>query len=81
MGTHFCSADDCLEPAFRQGLCRGHYEQRYQGKPLTPIEPKASPKQLAIRAALDLADAESDDDYHRAEGRLAYAAKRWKGRR
>jgi len=73
----YCKADGCLEKAFRRGLCRGHEKQQARGSALRPIEPRLPPKELAVKAALDLAEAESDQDYRRAEDRFAYASERW----
>lgn len=35
-----CSFDPCERPSFCKGLCRRHYEQQNEGKPLTPIRAK-----------------------------------------
>lgn len=35
-----CSFTDCDRPSYCKTLCRRHYEQQNEGKPLTPIRPK-----------------------------------------
>lgn len=48
-----CSFDDppCGKRAFRANLCRGHYEQKRDGKPLAPLRPyRATLKDLISRA-------------------------------
>lgn len=33
-----CTAPcECPRPAYKDGLCRGHYERRVRGQPLTPL--------------------------------------------
>lgn len=34
-----CDFDGCTQHIRASGLCRGHYQQRWKGKPLTPIRP------------------------------------------
>lgn len=34
-----CSFTGCNKDAISNGLCRGHYTQRYRGQDLTPLKP------------------------------------------
>ena len=39
----FCTVERCDRPLFTAGLCRGHYRQRRDGLPLTPIAARREP--------------------------------------
>ena len=70
-----CSGPDCSRPAVRSGLCPGHAWQRQHGRPLAPLAPRSRDRWDRLhRAALAMADAESDRDYYLAAQRLRAAA-------
>lgn len=75
----YCDADDCFRPAQRvemedgRSLCAAHRRQMQRRGRLTPIaERPESSRDRLFRAALDLRDADSDDDaaYDLAERRF-----------
>jgi len=69
-----CNGPECRRLVFRAGLCRGHYWQRQQGRPLKPLAPRRQSRaERLAAAALAYADAETPDDYERAQARLRMA--------
>lgn len=74
-----CTIDSCERPAARAGLCWAHVKRRQEKRPLdTPLadtqsrsgEHEMTPLERLEKTALDLADAEEDEDYARARERL-----------
>lgn len=43
MSAKNCSFQSCENPAYRQGLCRGHHKQRKVGKELAPLAYRCHP--------------------------------------
>jgi hypothetical protein len=39
MSDGSCSAGECNRQVYKDALCRGHYERRRRGQPLTPLRP------------------------------------------
>lgn len=75
-----CDVDGCNHPPAPGGLCWGHRKQKQRGRQLTPLQPRGrAPGQVLEAAALNLADASSEDEsaYHRAKVRLKMAALRY----
>lgn len=68
-----CRIDECLEPAGRGGLCACHRKRLQRGLPMRmpKRERGAALIQRFRLAALEYAHAESDEDYQRADRRLA----------
>ncbi len=58
----FCSLPDCDRPLFRLGLCQAHCKQLQRGQVLHPIKERLSPAEAALVAALELADADAEND-------------------
>lgn len=58
-----CEGPDCTREAGRAGLCRAHANQKYRGKPLTPLA-----AQLGGRGARGGCEVEGCDKPHRARG-------------
>lgn len=70
--------DVCGKPAERDGLCRAHRQQKYDGRPLSPLRVQGQTRLQMLRAAaLAYADADGDDDFARATNRLIKAAMRY----
>lgn len=74
-----CIIDSCERPAARAGLCWAHVKRRQEKRPLdSPLadtqarsgEHEMTPLERLEKTALDLADAEEDEDYARARERL-----------
>lgn len=74
-----CTIDSCERPAARAGLCWAHVKRRQEKRPLdSPLadtqarsgEHEMTPLERLEKTALDLADAEEDEDYERARERL-----------
>ena len=58
-----CQGPDCDRNAERDGLCRGHRQQRYDGKELTPLRAyRQDPWERIFEAFLSLLDADPEDD-------------------
>lgn len=76
-----CQAGECTRPAAKDRLCWGHYKRRQRGQRLGalragqgyPLEPK-DPHTRLKDAALELYNAEGDDDFERAWANLLDAA-------
>jgi DNA-directed RNA polymerase specialized sigma24 family protein len=68
-----CSGPECTDEVHAAGLCRGHYAQKQEGRTLAPKRAiPEDPRRALINAALDLAEADSEDhaDYQRKERTL-----------
>ena len=76
--TDLCIVPDCEREAWAAGLCRGHYEQRRDGKSFGPLRQWGHPKRTLMEAAFAFADAADADDaaYYRAWKRLYAGARR-----
>ncbi len=71
--------DECGRAEFRDGLCQGHYSQRYRGRPLTDLGPRRElmpPTDRLRKAALVFSDVDAEDDraFRRAMQNLCAAA-------
>ena len=78
-----CGYPGCDEKASAGGtMCAMHYKRRERGSCMSdPKRERLTPWGRVVEAALELADADTEDDgdYHRREARLRMAAKRWVG--
>lgn len=71
----------CEEPEVSNGLCDRCRKRKARGGDLgAPVQERLSPRQRVFEAAIDLADADSEDDgaAGRAEANLAAAVSRWR---
>lgn len=76
--TAYCEAPDCDRPAFRLGLCEAHCKRKQRGRSLSePIAEPMSLKRRVIEASLRLADANTDEEYERAERALVAVAREY----
>ncbi len=77
MVERYCCVDDCVRVVFRGDLCSTHMKRQQRGQQLSlPMAEKlVSPWERIHAAAIDLADADSEDDiaYARAVDRLEKA--------
>lgn len=74
----------CDKDAEREGLCRAHRQQKYDGRPLVPLRKQNQTRMELLReAAIAYADASAEDEaaFQRAINRLAKAAERYSRRR
>lgn len=68
-----CSFDGCERPVEKANLCAGHRKQKVRGEPLRALKvrtysnDRVRASDRLERAALSLANAESDEDYQRAK--------------
>lgn len=66
-----CTIAECANKPFRRGLCHGHYWRHRNGKPVTgPLRHWGSPKTSLSEAIHAYADAETEEEFVRAETRL-----------
>lgn len=75
-----CQGPDCDKPAERDGHCRGHRQQKYEGRELTPLAPRKQTRwQILSEAALAYADANAEDqaEWRRRQSRLIMAARKY----
>lgn len=77
----YCDVGDCTN-ATRAGhhMCPMHEKRAARDQPLQGpllVDRSLSPWQRVIEACLDLADADSDNGFRRAENRLRAAAIAW----
>lgn len=79
----FCAYPDCVDQAQPGGtLCYAHAKRQWRGQDMrTPKRERLDPWGRVVTAAIELADADSEDDqdFHRREARLRAAARRWAG--
>jgi hypothetical protein len=72
-----CEGPDCDKPARRQGLCWGHAWQKHQNRPLKRLRARnQSPMEVAYMAAIDLGNAETDEEFELCKARLRMAIAR-----
>jgi alkylated DNA nucleotide flippase Atl1 len=80
-----CIYPGCCEPAKEKGtMCYMHDKRRARGQPMdSPRREQLTPWARVVEAAIELADADSDDDdeFRRLESHLRVATKRWAGSR
>jgi hypothetical protein len=76
-----CTAGDCPKPAYKDGLCSGHYTRRRRGQPLTPLAPRQGwgvgakdPHDRLKDAAIAYSDAVDQADYDKQWENLVDAA-------
>lgn len=75
-----CSATSCSKPAAKSGLCWMHLKRKQRGTVAeAPEQERLTPSERVTQAALDLADADTDDDdaYALAVDTLRKAVDRW----
>lgn len=57
-----CAVEDCTQPAYRRGLCNGHYTRWCRRKPVAgPLRRWGDPRADLFDAALALGDVSDDD--------------------
>lgn len=79
-----CSIDGCGRPAFRAGLCAGHYRRKRRGLLVdVPLRHYGDPHRTHRDNALAYADADTSDDreFRLAQQRLTMAGLRLRRRR
>jgi len=78
-----CCFPGCDEQVSGRGqFCDMHYKRAERGQEMSaPRRERLTPWSRVVVAAIDLADADSENDidFSRREARLRYAARRWVG--
>ena len=70
-----CTGPGCSRTVYAKQLCSSHYKQRAQGRPLTPLRPYQRTRGLLFIAAVEYAQAKTEQELVRAMNRLEYAAR------
>lgn len=78
-----CRGPECENEAREsRAYCRGHEEQFYEGRPLTPLRKRGqSLRALLVNAAIRVADAQDNEDFKRAVKLLELIARRGRVRK
>ena len=75
-----CRFDGCDQPLKARGLCSGHYNQQWAGRPLAPIKPRIGYRRITEEIAqLDIEEFEfllnSGESMRRAVARMGICAR------